>query len=51
MRRYAAALLIFGAVAAPPLCAQQFPTHPVRILVPLSAGGGMDAITRGIKGA
>jgi tripartite-type tricarboxylate transporter receptor subunit TctC len=36
------------ALVATPAHAQQFPTHPVRILVPLSAGGGMDAIARGL---
>ena len=28
--------------------AQQFPTHPVRIIVPLSPGGGMDAVSRAV---
>ena len=28
--------------------AQSFPTKPIRILVPLSAGGGMDSVTRGL---
>ncbi|HEX2829340.1 MAG TPA: tripartite tricarboxylate transporter substrate binding protein [Burkholderiales bacterium] len=28
--------------------AQSFPTKPVRILVPLAAGGGMDTVTRGL---
>jgi tripartite-type tricarboxylate transporter receptor subunit TctC len=31
-----------------PAHAQQFPTRPMRIIVPLSAGGGMDAIARGL---
>jgi tripartite-type tricarboxylate transporter receptor subunit TctC len=31
-----------------PAHAQNFPTRHVRILVPLSAGGGMDAISRGL---
>jgi tripartite-type tricarboxylate transporter receptor subunit TctC len=30
------------------LHAQAYPTRPVRILVPLAAGGGMDTITRGL---
>ncbi|HKU70675.1 MAG TPA: tripartite tricarboxylate transporter substrate binding protein [Burkholderiales bacterium] len=28
--------------------AQNYPTRPVRILVPLAAGGGMDTVTRGL---
>ena len=28
--------------------AQSFPSRPVRVLVPLAAGGGMDALTRGL---
>jgi tripartite-type tricarboxylate transporter receptor subunit TctC len=28
--------------------AQKYPAHPVRILVPLSAGGGMDTVTRAL---
>src|SRR5262245_58035450 len=28
--------------------AQKYPTRPVRILVPLAAGGGMDTVTRGL---
>ena len=40
--------LLLGVLAALPSHAQNFPTHPVRILVPLSAGGGMDAVARGL---
>ncbi len=28
--------------------AQNYPSRPVRVLVPLAAGGGMDAVTRGL---
>jgi tripartite-type tricarboxylate transporter receptor subunit TctC len=35
-------------LAVTPAHAQSFPTRPVRILVPLSAGGGMDAVTRAL---
>ena len=42
-------LLAFAlGIFALPALAQNFPTKPVRILVPLSAGGGMDTITRGL---
>ena len=47
--RLGAVMLLVVSMFAPPQSqAQQFPTHPVRILVPLSAGGGMDAVTRGL---
>src|SRR5688500_13426943 len=42
------ALLLLGMLAMLPSHAQTFPNHPMRILVPLSPGGGMDAITRGL---
>ena len=29
--------------------AQQFPTRPVRVVVPLAAGGGMDAVSRALS--
>jgi len=45
-RIYAA--LLFGLLAAEAAHAQTFPTRPVRILVPLSPGGGMDAVARGL---
>jgi tripartite-type tricarboxylate transporter receptor subunit TctC len=41
-------LLLLSVLAPLHSHAQQFPTHPVRILVPLSPGGGMDAVTRGL---
>ena len=47
------ALLLLAVLLAllmlPPLShAQNYPARPVRILVPLSAGGGMDTVTRGL---
>ena len=42
------ALALLFAFLALPSHAQIFPTRPVRILVPLAAGGGMDAVTRGL---
>jgi tripartite-type tricarboxylate transporter receptor subunit TctC len=35
-------------LAALPAAAQNYPVRPVRILVPLAAGGGMDTVTRGL---
>jgi tripartite-type tricarboxylate transporter receptor subunit TctC len=40
--------LVLGLSALAPSHAQNFPNRPVRILVPLSPGGGMDTITRGL---
>jgi tripartite-type tricarboxylate transporter receptor subunit TctC len=41
-------LLLLGMLAPLHSHAQQYPTRPVRIVVPLSAGGGMDAVSRGL---
>ena len=38
-----AAFIVFGEAPA-----QDYPTRPVRIIVPLAAGGGMDTVTRGL---
>lgn len=38
--------LLFGLLAL--VAHAQYPTRPVRILVPLAAGGGMDAVTRSL---
>ena len=45
IHRWAFLALMFLALSAH---AQNYPTRPVRILVPLAAGGGMDAVTRGL---
>ena len=39
---------VLGMLPLMPAHAQNFPNRPVRILVPLSPGGGMDTITRGL---
>jgi tripartite-type tricarboxylate transporter receptor subunit TctC len=45
---YAFALAGLLALAAAVSHAQKYPNRPVRILVPLAAGGGMDTVTRGL---
>ena len=42
------ALALLCALLALASHAQSFPSRPVRVLVPLAAGGGMDAVTRGL---
>jgi len=42
------ALALLCALIALTSHAQSFPSRPVRVLVPLAAGGGMDAVTRGL---
>jgi tripartite-type tricarboxylate transporter receptor subunit TctC len=41
-------MCICAAVAAYAAAAERYPTRPVRIIVPLAAGGGMDSVTRGL---
>jgi len=41
-------LLLLAALAHLPSHAQNYPSRPVRVLVPLAAGGGMDTVTRGL---
>ena len=41
-------VLLLGVLVALPAYAQNFPNRPMRIIVPLSAGGGMDAVARGL---
>ena len=45
---YAFALAGLLALAGAVSHAQKYPNRPVRILVPLAAGGGMDTVTRGL---
>jgi tripartite-type tricarboxylate transporter receptor subunit TctC len=46
----AAAALACGALSVLPVQAQQYPVRPVRIIVPLAAGGAMDTVTRALAG-
>jgi tripartite-type tricarboxylate transporter receptor subunit TctC len=49
MRRYASAIvLFFGLLVTLPAHAQAYPNRPVRVIVPLAPGGGMDIVTRGL---
>src|SRR5882762_3304649 len=44
MRMWAAVLALL--LAALPAAAQDYPTHPVTLIVPFPAGGGVDAVAR-----
>ena len=46
--RAAALALIVGMAALAPAHAQTYPNRPVRIIVPLAPGGGMDTVTRSL---
>ena len=48
MKVLALATVLAGALAGVDAPAQGYPTRPVRILVPLAPGGGMDAVTRSL---
>ena len=41
-------LLLLAMLVQLPSHAQSYPNRPVRIIVPLAAGGGMDTVTRGL---
>jgi tripartite-type tricarboxylate transporter receptor subunit TctC len=41
-------LALAAATAAPASHSQTYPTRPLRVLVPLAPGGGMDTVTRGL---
>ena len=45
-RAFTTSLAVLFALLAQATSAQNFPTRPMRVLVPLAAGGGMDAVTR-----
>jgi len=44
-------LSLFIAMLTATVHAQNFPTRPMRVLVPLAAGGGMDSVSRNISGS
>ncbi|MBI4206566.1 MAG: tripartite tricarboxylate transporter substrate binding protein [Betaproteobacteria bacterium] len=41
-------VLLAAMLAALPAQGQNYPVRPVRVIVPLAAGGGMDTVTRGL---
>lgn len=43
-----AGLVLLAMLSAPPVQAQSYPNRPLRIIVPLAPGGGMDTVTRGL---
>ncbi len=46
MRRLAAALALALAATGMPALADDYPTHPIRVIVPFAAGGAADAVAR-----
>jgi len=48
MKTCMAGILLFLATVMLPAHAQNYPNRAVRVLVPLSAGGGMDTVARGL---
>ncbi|MGQ0510574.1 MAG: Bug family tripartite tricarboxylate transporter substrate binding protein [Betaproteobacteria bacterium] len=45
-----ALLALAGAALATPVAAQEFPSKPINVIVPLSAGGGTDLLARVVAG-
>jgi tripartite-type tricarboxylate transporter receptor subunit TctC len=41
-------LIVLAALLSTTVHAQNFPTRPMRVLVPLAAGGGMDSVSRSV---
>ena len=48
MRRIVTALAVLLAVYASVAAAQQWPQKPVRLVIPIAAGGNLDIVTRSI---
>src|SRR6266446_5230985 len=49
LHRVIAVCSFFSIVAAPPLAAQDYPSHPVKMIVPFGAGGPTDVFTHAVS--
>jgi len=49
LHRVIAVCSFFSIVAAPPLAAKDYPSHPVTVIVPFGAGGPTDVFTRAVS--
>src|SRR5207302_8431132 len=49
LRRVIVVCSLASMAAAPPLAAQDYPSHPVKVIVPFGAGGPTDVFTRAIS--
>jgi tripartite-type tricarboxylate transporter receptor subunit TctC len=46
--RFLSACFVLAALSAPPASGQEFPTRPVRFMIPLAPGGGADITVRAV---
>ncbi len=51
MKKILALMLMFGVIAAPGVSAQAYPSKPIRIIVPVPAGGATDMLARRVVAA
>src|SRR5436305_6957484 len=49
-KAFAAAIVALVTAGAPPLWAQDYPSHPVRVVIPFAAGAGTDLLGRLVAG-